>query len=128
MGAHETINSRDPDAVRAAAGAFDLILSTVNVGLDWNAYVAALRPRGRLHMLGAVLEPLEIETFPLLFGTRSVSGSPVGSPATIATMLDFCARHDIAPVTEHFPMSKVNEALERLRAGKARYRIVLDMA
>ena len=56
---------------------------------------------------------------------RSVSGSPSGSPATVATMLDFCARHGIAPVTEEFPMSHANEALDHLRAGKARYRIVL---
>jgi uncharacterized zinc-type alcohol dehydrogenase-like protein len=40
-------------------------------------------------------------------------------------MLEFCARHSIAPITESFPMSKVNEALDRLRSGKARYRIVL---
>ena len=42
------------------------------------------------------------------------------------TMLDFCARHGIAPVTESFPMSRVNDAVKRLRAGKARYRIVLE--
>jgi uncharacterized zinc-type alcohol dehydrogenase-like protein len=41
-------------------------------------------------------------------------------------MLEFSARHDIAPVIEVFPMSKVNEALDHLRAGKARYRIVLQ--
>jgi uncharacterized zinc-type alcohol dehydrogenase-like protein len=40
-------------------------------------------------------------------------------------MLDFCGRHGIAPVTEEFPMSKVNDAMEHLRAGSARYRIVL---
>jgi uncharacterized zinc-type alcohol dehydrogenase-like protein len=40
-------------------------------------------------------------------------------------MLEFSARHSIAPITETFPMSQVNEALEHLRAGKARYRIVL---
>jgi uncharacterized zinc-type alcohol dehydrogenase-like protein len=41
-------------------------------------------------------------------------------------MLDFAARHQALPQVEHFPMSAVNEALEHLRAGKARYRIVLD--
>jgi uncharacterized zinc-type alcohol dehydrogenase-like protein len=41
-------------------------------------------------------------------------------------MIEFCARHSIAPVTEFFPMSKVNEAMDHLRAGKARYRIVLE--
>jgi uncharacterized zinc-type alcohol dehydrogenase-like protein len=57
---------------------------------------------------------------------RSISGSPVGSPVTMETMLDFAARHYITPQTEHFPMSRINEAFERLKAGKARYRIVLD--
>lgn len=126
LGAHDTLNSRDPDALKAAAGRFDLILSTVNVKLDWNAYVNTLKPRGRLHVLGAVMEPLDIQVFPLLFGQRSVSSSPVGDPATIAKMLDFADRHDIQPVTEHFPFEKVNDAMEHLRAGKARYRIVLE--
>lgn len=44
----------------------------------------------------------------------------------MATMLEFCARHDIAPVTEVFPMSRVNDALDHPRSGKARYRIVLE--
>lgn len=126
LGAHHVINSRDPAAIEAAAGRFDLIISTVNVALDWNAYATALRPRGRLHFVGAVLEPLSVGLFPLLLGERSISSSPVGPPATIARMLAFAARHGIAPVVEHFPMSRVNEAIDRLRSGEARYRVVLD--
>ena len=41
-------------------------------------------------------------------------------------MLEFAARHDIRPQVEHFPMSRVNDALAHLEAGNARYRIVLD--
>jgi uncharacterized zinc-type alcohol dehydrogenase-like protein len=41
-------------------------------------------------------------------------------------MLEFCVRHNIEPQVEHFSMSRVNEALEHLRAGNARYRVVLD--
>ena len=41
-------------------------------------------------------------------------------------MLEFCARHQIAPITEHFPMSRVNEAMKHLESGKARYRVVLE--
>ncbi len=126
MGAHETLNSRDPDSIKSAVGQFDVILSTINVSQDWNAYLDALKPEGKLHILGAVLEPLNIGAMPLLFGQKSVSGSPVGSPATIGTMLDFAARHEIEPVTEHFPMDRVNDAMDLLRSGKARYRIVLD--
>jgi uncharacterized zinc-type alcohol dehydrogenase-like protein len=59
-------------------------------------------------------------------GQRSVSASPVGAPATIAKMLDFAVRHGIKPVIETFAMSRVNDALARLRSGQARYRIVLS--
>ncbi|TLM79029.1 NADPH-dependent aldehyde reductase Ahr [Microbulbifer harenosus] len=126
LGAHHTLDSRDPKALKAAAGSFDLIISTVNVKLDWNTYLATLRPRGRLHFVGATTAPLDLNVFNLLMTQRQVSGSPVGSPATIADMLEFAARHGIAPKVEHFPMSAVNEAFERLESGKARYRIVLE--
>ena len=126
LGAHRTLNSRDDGALAKAVGSFDFILNTTNVGLNWNSYIAALKPKGRLHHVGAVLEPMAINTFPLLMGQRSISGSPIGSPATVDTMLEFCARHSIQPVTENFPLSRVNDAIEHLRSGKARYRVVLQ--
>ncbi len=126
MGAHNVINSSNVDELEAAAFSFDYLISTVNVKLDWNAYVNTLKPKGRLHFVGATLDPLDLGVFPLIMAQRSVSGSPVGSPATIATMLDFAARHDIRPVVEPFPMAQVNEAIEHLRSGQARYRIVLS--
>ena len=125
LGADTVVNSRDSAELAKVAGKFDFILSTVNVPLDWNSYINALAPRGRLHTVGAVLEPIPVPAFSLIMAQRSLSGSPLGSPATTRDMVEFCARHTIAPVTEFFPMSKVNDALEHLRAGKARYRIVL---
>ena len=125
FGAHRVVNSRDTAELETVAGQLDLILSTVNVKLDWNGYVSALRPKGRLHIVGATLEPLDLGAFPLIVGQRSVSGSPVGSPANIAVMLDFAARHDVKPVIETYALAEVNDALERLRSGKAHYRIVL---
>jgi uncharacterized zinc-type alcohol dehydrogenase-like protein len=67
-----------------------------------------------------------VPPFSLIGNQLSLSGSPLGSPATIRTMLEFCARHRIEPVVESFPMSRVNEALAHLEAGKARYRLVLE--
>ena len=125
LGAHKAINSRDLSEIEAAAGQFDYILSTVNVKLDWNTYLGTLRPKGRLHFVGATLEPLDIGVFPLLMGQRSVSASPVGSPGNIAKMLNFAARHKIAPVIEKYSFDRINEAIERLRSGKAHFRIVL---
>ncbi|WP_288131933.1 NAD(P)-dependent alcohol dehydrogenase [Microbulbifer sp.] len=126
LGAHHTLNSRDPEVLKAAAGRFDLIISTVNVKLDWNTYLATLKPRGRLHFVGATTEPLDINVFNLLLAQRQVSGSPVGSPAGIADMLEFARRHNIVPKVEMFPMSKINEAFAHLESGKARYRVVLE--
>ena len=62
----------------------------------------------------------------MLMGQRSVSGSPVGSPATIEQMLAFAKLHDIKPQVELFAMSDINAALDHLRSGKARYRVVLS--
>ncbi len=126
FGAHHVVSSKDSAVIKKLAGSFDLLISTVNVPLDWDAIINALAPNGRLHVVGAVLEPISVVAFSLLVGQRAVSGSPTGSPVAIETMLDFASRHNIAPQTEHFPMSKINDAFTRLASGKARYRIVLD--
>lgn len=126
FGAHKVANTRNEDELKKLAGQFDMILSTVNVPLPWSDYMAALAPRGRFINVGAVVEkPLEIGAFDMIPGAKSVSGNDTGSPTGIATMLEFCARHDIHPKIETFPFDKVNEAMEHLEAGKARYRIVL---
>ena len=80
---------------------------------------------GKLHVVGAVLEPIPVPAFSLIMGQKSLSGSPTGSRSALDSMLGFAARHGVAPKTEHFPMRRVNDALDHLRAGKARYRIVL---
>lgn len=126
LGAHAVLNSRDSQAMQQAAGSFDFILSTVNVPLDWATYINLLAPDGTLHFVGAVLEPVQVAAFSLIAGRKKISGSPLGSPATVRDMLDFCERHAIAPQTETFAMSAINEAIDHLRAGKARYRLVLQ--
>jgi uncharacterized zinc-type alcohol dehydrogenase-like protein len=126
FGAHHVVNSRDAAQLQKIAGSLDFILCTANVALPWDAIIGSLAPRGRLHIVGAVLEPIPVAAFALIGGQKSISGSPLGSPFNTARMLEFSARHGIAPMIEVFPMSKVNDALDHLRAGKARYRLVLQ--
>src|SRR5437016_2518480 len=126
FGANHVVSSRDSAAIGKLRGSFDLLISTVNVKLDWEAMIGTLAPNGRLHVVGAVLEPIPVAAFSLILQQRSISGSPAGSPVAIQTMLDFVSRHGIEPQNEHFPMSKINEAFARLESGKARYTIVLD--
>ena len=125
LGAHHAVSSTDKEALKKLRRSLDFILVTVNVPLEWKAYMAALRPKGRLHFVGAVLDPIALPAFSLIGGQKTLSGSPTGSPETIAKMLDFCARHGIAPQAEILPMAKVNEAIAHLRGGKARYRVIL---
>jgi uncharacterized zinc-type alcohol dehydrogenase-like protein len=126
FGANHVVSSRNSDAIKKLAGTLDLLISTVNVPIDWDAMINTLAPSGRLHVVGAVTQPIPVSAFALILAQRTVSGSPTGSPVGIETMLDFAARHQIAPQTEHFPMSRINDAFARLESGKARYRIVLD--
>jgi alcohol/geraniol dehydrogenase (NADP+) len=126
LGAHRVVSSTDQDAIAQLAKTLDMVIVTVNVPLDWPAIISTLAPYGRLHFVGAVLEPVPVKVFSLLDGQRCVSGSAIGSPTNMAKMLEFCVRHKIEPQVEHYSMSRVNEALEHLRTGKARYRVVLD--
>lgn len=125
LGAHHVVNSRDNDAIKNIKGKFDFILSTVNVNLPWYIYLSTLAPEGRLVTVGVVAEPMPIPAFSLISGQKLVGGSDTGSPAMIATMLEFCGRHNIAPQVEMFDMKDINEAIARLKSGKARYRVVL---
>lgn len=125
MGAHHTLNSKNEAELKSAHGKFDLILSTVNVSLNWEAYMQTLKAKGRLHFLGATLEPIQVSVFSMMPAQRSISSSPVGSPTTIAHMLEFAARHQIEPEVEVFDFKDINAAIDRLENGSPRYRVVL---
>ena len=124
FGAHQV---ESIDQLSNLAGKFDLIINTVNHSLDWAAVMASLAPLGRLHQLGAVIEPIQVGAFDLIMARRSITGSPTSSPASLLKMVDFCVRHNIRPQVEHLPINRVNEAVERLQTGDVRYRFVLDL-
>jgi uncharacterized zinc-type alcohol dehydrogenase-like protein len=126
LGAHHAVSSRDDAAMSKLKGRLDFILVTANADLNWGALIETLAPKGRLHFVGVPPSPVTSHAFPLIAGQKSISGSPLGSPATIETMIEFCARHGIAPVTETFKMSDANKALHHLHEGKARYRLELE--
>lgn len=125
MGADKVVNSRDPELLKALAGQFDLIINTVNVDLDWQPYFEALAHGGNFHTVGAVMKPLPVPAFTLIGGDRSISGSATGTPYELRKLMKFAGRKKVSPTTELYPMSKINEAIQHVRDGKARYRVVL---
>lgn len=125
LGAHHFVNTRETRAIKEVAGRLDFVLSTINADQDWSVYIQALRPTGTLCFVGIPPSPISVQAFPLIAGVRSITGNPTGSPHRIREMLDVAARHGVKAITQCFPMSKVNEALEKVKKNKVRYRAVL---
>ena len=126
LGANHIVSSRNTNEWEALKGQFDLIIITLSVSLDWNKIIAMLSPKGRLHFVGIVYEPIPVSVVSLLVPQAEISASPSGSRSSLDKMLRFAAQHKISPLVEHFPMSKVNEAIAYLETGKPNYRVVLD--
>jgi len=125
LGAHHFVNSRESKAMKEVAGSLDFLITTINADQDWSAYLQTLRPNGILWFVGVPPSPVAIHAFPLISGLRTIGGSPVGSPFRLREMLDVAARHGIKATTELYPMDKANEAIDKVRKGKVRYRAVL---
>lgn len=104
----------------------DLLLVTVPVDLTWRHYLATLRPFGRMAFVGAPPGPLAIDIGTMIDRQIGVFGSMIGSRATITAMLHLAADKGIRAWVERMPMADAQQALERVREGKARHRIVLE--
>ena len=128
LGADEVVLSKNANEMAAHAGSFDFILDAVAADHDINAYIHLLRRDGNLTMVGAPEKPLPVSVFGLIFGRRSLSGSPIGSLAETQEMLDFCGQHNITSDVEVIPIQKLNEAYERLLKSDVKYRFSIDMA
>jgi len=125
FGAHHFVATRDAGAVSRVRSEFDFILSTVHVDLDWNLYLSALRPNGKLCFVGVPTSAVQVPAFALIGGQKSIVGSNTGGRAMIAEMLEFAARHQIQAKSEVVPLNQVNQAVQKVRENRARYRMVL---
>jgi alcohol dehydrogenase (NADP+) len=128
LGADEVVISKNADEMAKHGGSFDFILDCVSAEHDINALLGLLRRDGNLCLVGAPEKPLSVAAFGLLFGRRSLSGSPIGGIAETQEMLDFCGKHNLTADVEIIPMQKVNEAYERLLKADVKYRFSIDMA
>lgn len=128
MGAHHFIATNDPTALKKHQGKFDLIVNTVSAAINMGDYFNLLKTDGTMVVVGIPDQPLSIHPFPLVMQRRSYAGSLIGSIKETQEMLDFCAKHKIAPEIEVVKASQVNEAYERVLKSDVRYRFVIDMA
>jgi uncharacterized zinc-type alcohol dehydrogenase-like protein len=128
LGADEVVVSRDSNEMQKHTGSFDFILDAVSADHDINAYLNLLSRDGTITLVGAPEKPLAVAAFSLIFGRRSLSGSPIGGIAETQEMLNFCGKHNITADVEVIPIQKVNEAYDRLLKSDVKYRFSIDMA
>jgi alcohol dehydrogenase, propanol-preferring len=130
LGAHEYIDSADtdPGAALADLGGAAVIVATASSGASMNPLVSGLEPGGRLVVVGAAPDPLTLATADLIFGTRGVVGNLTGSSIQNEDNLAFSLAHGIRPATETVPFARAMDGYERMLSGKARFRVVLDIA
>lgn len=127
LGAHRVVVTKDATAVARAAQSQDFIVTTVSGTMDWMQAMSFLRPDGKLCVVGASPTPIQVPAFALISGRRSVVGSPIGSRHCIIEMLEFASRHEIGAIVEVVPLKQVNDAIAKVRANQARYRMVLEV-
>lgn len=106
--------------------AVDVLLVTTHAVLPWTEWMSVLDLEGTLCLIGVPNAPLTVSVDPLLDEQKKITGSVIGSPQTMREMLAFAAKHRIEPIVERMAISRANEAIARVREGKARMRIVLD--
>jgi len=125
FGAARFISIKDDPRFEEAYGCFDMLLYTSHGISDWTPLLNCLKPKGKLIAIGFSDDPVCFEPLELLVNHLSITGSLIGSRKNMREMLRFAQQHAITPAVELMPMSQVNEAIHRLKANKARYRIVL---
>jgi propanol-preferring alcohol dehydrogenase len=140
LGAHHYIDSSasDPGAALQALGGAAVILATASAGDAVSQTMAGLKPRGRIVVLGASRDPIELATIQLLFAShtdgsltaagRSIEGAVTGDPATGDETLKFSVLSGVAAMVETLPLEKAPDAYARMMSGKPRFRMVLTMS
>jgi len=128
LGADEVVLSRDASQMQKHAGSFDFILDAVSADHDINDYIQLLARDGNMTLVGAPEKPLSLNSFGLILGRRSVSGSPIGGLPETQEMLDFCGAHNVTADVEVIAIQQVNEAYERLLKSDVKYRFSIDLA
>jgi D-arabinose 1-dehydrogenase-like Zn-dependent alcohol dehydrogenase len=129
LGAWSYIDSKtqDPSAELLKLGGAKIVLATVTNGDAMSAALGGLGVNGKLIIVGAAAEPLQVAGIPLLLRRRSIVGWPSGNSIDSEDTLSFSALSGVRSMNEVFPLERAAEAYEHMMSGKARFRAVLTM-
>jgi D-arabinose 1-dehydrogenase-like Zn-dependent alcohol dehydrogenase len=127
LGAHAYIDSQAGSVAEAlqGLGGADVVLATATNAQAMAETIGGLATDGRLVVVGAPAEPMQVSVLPLIGGRRSIAGWPSGASIDSEDTMGFSALSGVKPMTEVYPLERAAEAYERMMSGKARFRVVL---
>ena len=125
LGADDFLATKDPEVFKDNRKRFDLLLDTVSVPHDYNAYLSMLKRGGTMVLVG-MPDASPVEAGVLVHQRRSLAGSLIGGIRDTQEMLEFCAKHGVLADIELIPINKINEAYDRILKSDVRYRFVID--
>jgi D-arabinose 1-dehydrogenase-like Zn-dependent alcohol dehydrogenase len=129
LGAHVYIDSAATDAAAELQklGGARVILATAPNSKSMSALIPGLGTNGRMMVVGATMDPIEVTPIGLIFGMKSIQGWASGIPTDSEDTLRFAEMTGVRPMIEKFPLAKAAEAYARMMSGKAQFRVVLTM-
>lgn len=129
LGAGEYIDSQSTNAVEflQKLGGARVILATAPNSKAMSELIDGLGPNGKLMVIGATFDPIEVTPAQLISGSRALQGWAAGTPADSEDTLHFAEISGVRPMIELYPLDKAEEAYARMLSGKAEFRVVLTM-
>ena len=129
LGAHVYIDSEATNAAQELQklGGADVILATAPNSKAMSALIDGLGPNGKLVVVGAGPDSIEVTPAQLIFGNKAIQGWAAGTPAASEDTLKFCVLSGVRPMIETYPLERTAEAYARMLSGKAEFRVVLTM-
>src|SRR5438034_1913301 len=129
LGANIYIDSRATNAAEELQklGGAKVILATAPSSKAMSELIDGLGPNGKLVVIGATFDPIEVTPIQLISGSRTIQGWAAGTSADSEDTLNFAELSGVRPMIETYPLEKAAEAYERMLSGKAQFRVVLTM-
>ena len=129
LGASVYIDNKVANAVQELQnlGGAQVILATAPSSKAMSEVINGLGPNGKLMVVGATFDPIEVTPIQLISGSRTIQGWNTGTPTDAEDTLHFAELTGVRPMIETYPLEKAAEAYARMMSGKAQYRVVLTM-
>jgi len=129
LGASVYIDSKATNAAEALQklGGAQVILATAPSSKAMSELIDGLGPNGKLMVIGATFDPIEVTPLQLISGSRTIQGWAAGTPTDSEDTLRFAELTGVRPMIETYPLEKAGEAYARMMSGNAQFRVVLTM-